>query len=290
MSEELCCKDQYLGGFIMNNFKNTVAKGFSFKKIFTIYFIASLIAGIVIAALTGFIAKDKIAFFFDYQKATRKISQSEARSEQKDLATDFAAAYDDVVDVLILDKNNTITFSAKNSAIAKAGALNLESVNDTEKIDDGGSKWSQLKNQTNNVYLTDPTQPGIYYKVKERGSFGTRNTFGSGYGNYGDRKFYESANKTVYSLSYVLNRNTGEKTYFILSPSPMVYSSAYIIGTASITALLVLAYFVLVALYVYQDAKKSKQNATIWGIFTLFTNLWGLVIYFLYKRFRPALQ
>ena len=43
-------------------------------------------------------------------------------------------------------------------------------------------------------------------------------------------------------------------------------------------------YWVLLALYIYQNALKSKLNPYLWGGITLLTNVAGAIIYFIYKQ------
>ena len=43
-------------------------------------------------------------------------------------------------------------------------------------------------------------------------------------------------------------------------------------------------YWVLLALYIYQNALKSKLNPYLWGGITLITNIAGVIIYIIYKQ------
>lgn len=41
---------------------------------------------------------------------------------------------------------------------------------------------------------------------------------------------------------------------------------------------------IILALWVYQNARKSKLSAPVWGIITLFTNIAGVLVYLIYKH------
>lgn len=48
--------------------------------------------------------------------------------------------------------------------------------------------------------------------------------------------------------------------------------------------LLFMVCLIIVALWVYQNALKSKLSAPAWGIITLFTNIAGVLVYLIYKH------
>ena len=49
-------------------------------------------------------------------------------------------------------------------------------------------------------------------------------------------------------------------------------------------AIAAVVYGVLLALYIYQNALKSKLNPYLWGGITLITNIAGVIIYIIYKQ------
>ena len=56
-------------------------------------------------------------------------------------------------------------------------------------------------------------------------------------------------------------------------------------GAAALAMLLVCVYYwVLVALWMYQNAARRKLSPLYWGLIGLFTSLIGLIVYKIYKR------
>lgn len=246
----------------------------NFKKVFIIYLIAAIVAGIASVSVLGVVFKDKIGFMMDYNKISEKLDDNtDAAMIESDL-TDFAKKNADVVDVLILNKDNKILFSAKDSTIAKSGSLNLE--RDTQ--------WNG-----EHKFMFDSANPDIMYRlIKNEHLPRSMATLMKGFSsqeNYDDEYFFgANSAKTVYSLNYVRNEDTGVKTYFIFDISPVVNSIIYVKVVAAVSMLFFMLYWVLLALYAYADAAKSKLNGTAWGILTLFTNVGGLIIYKVYKQ------
>ena len=247
----------------------------NFKKVFVIYLIVALVAGIASVSVLGYVFRDKIGLVIDYDRISEKLDHNtDATAIQSNLAS-FAKKNADVVDVLILDKDNNILFSAKDSAIAKSGSLNLE---------------RDIQWENDHKYLVDPTNPEIMYRLTKnerlpRSLDAVVKGFDS-HEKYDDEYFFgANSAKTVYTLNYVRSENGNNKTYFIFDISPIINSIVYIKAVAAIAMLFFMLYWVLLALYVYADAAKSKLTATTWGALTLFTNLGGL---FIYKIFRQS--
>ena len=75
-----------------------------------------------------------------------------------------------------------------------------------------------------------------------------------------------------------------EKIYFINQIHPVLNGKEYIKIGLAIAMFLFMIYWVLLALYVYQDALKSKLSPYLWGGITLITNIAGLIVYIIYKK------
>ncbi|MDP4121262.1 MAG: zinc ribbon domain-containing protein [Bacillota bacterium] len=254
----------------------------NFKKIFTVYIVLALIAGTTSAVTLGVVFGDKISLMMAYDKISSKCEDSTNSLNMKDELTDFAKP-SDVADIYILDKNNSIIFSAKNSGLAQNNF-------DLQTLEDKGinRKNEEKDNHAENDVLYDPANPNVYYKVIE-GEHSPRalmmfvNGFSS-YEEFESNYFYKSGGTKVYSLSYMVDRQTGNKTYFIFDITPIKNSGIYLKVIASIAMLFFMVYWVLIAFFVYVDATKSKLRGAIWGILTLFTNLGGLIIYLIFKQ------
>ena len=83
----------------------------------------------------------------------------------------------------------------------------------------------------------------------------------------------------------LLGKNDGStKAYVISNPQSVPYGMLSLKIAASVIMLLFMIYLIIVALWVYQNARKSKLSAPVWGIITLFTNVAGVLVYLIYKH------
>ena len=105
------------------------------------------------------------------------------------------------------------------------------------------------------------------------------------YDEYEEETFYSKniQNKQVYMLSLLNSDKNGNKIYVISSPKSVTYGELSLKAAAAAAMLLFMVYWILIALWIYQNAKKSNLAAAAWGILTLFTNLAGVLIYVIYK-------
>lgn len=257
----------------MNNFDKIMEK-LNFKKIIALYLIFAVIAGTFSAALLGYTFKDKLLFAYNYNKISEKIEDGKLGVDavKSDIAV-LANQSADIVDILILDKNNKVYFSAKNSEFAGGGKFALERGKDEE-----------------NRYLTYSQNSNVTFKLVKNDELMLSTVLldheGGIKNNHDDNTFFEDNfnSKEIYLLSYSADKATGDKIYFISDAHPIPNGSLYIEIVGAVVTLFFMLYWVLVALWVYQNAQKSKINAVLWGIITLFTNLAGLLIYLIYKQ------
>lgn len=257
----------------MNNFDKIMEK-LNFKKIIALYLIFAVISGIFSAVLLGYTFKDKLLFAYNYKRVSEKIEEGKLGVDavKSDIAT-LANQSADVVDILILDKNNKVSFSAKNSEFAGGGKFTLE----------------RGKNEENR-YLTYSQNPNVTFKLmKDEELMLSPVLFDHDRdikNNHYDDTFFEDNfnSKKIYLLSYTADKSTGDKIYFISDVHPVANGSLYIKIVGAVITLFFMLYWVFVALWVYQNARKSKINAVLWGIITLFTNIAGLFIYLIYKQ------
>lgn len=251
-----------------------IIKKFNFKKFIIFYFIAAFIAGAFTVGFLGVIFKDKITFAYDYKRVRDKIEDNKGGIEAvKPDLTALASKSPDIADILILNNENTILFSAKNSDLAQNGRLEL--INNVDR---------------ENSFLCDKANPDVYFRLVKNDSLlllkdiiGRDNQVEQG---YNDNYFYENnfSTKEVYLLSYVADKSTGDKIYFISDIQPVANSGVYVKAAAALAMFFFMIYWVLTAMWVYADALKSKLNASIWGIIALLTNLAGLFIYIICKQ------
>lgn len=257
----------------MKNFDKLIEK-LNFKKIIVLYLVFAVIAGIFSAALLGYTFKDKLLFAYNYNKVSEKIEDRKLGVDavKADITT-LASQSADIVDILILDKNNKVSFSAKNSEFASGGEFDLERSNDEE-----------------NHYLVYSQNPNVVFKLLKNDQLMLSTVFLDNEedieNDHDDNTFFENNfnSKKIYMLSYTADKGTGDKIYFISVVHPVPNGSLSVKIVGALITLFFMLYWVLLALWVYQNARKSKINAVLWGIITLFTNLAGLFIYLIYKQ------
>ena len=257
----------------MKNFDNLIQR-LNFKKITKLYIVFAIIGLIFSGAFLGYTFKDKLLFAYNYGKVSEKIEEGKlgVNAVKSDIIT-LANQSADIVDILILDKNNKVSFSAKNSEFAGGGEFILE----------------RDKNEENR-FLTYSQNPNVTFKlIKSNELMLSAMLLGnekSIQNSHEDNTFFQNNfnSKKIYLLSYTADKGTGDKIYFISDVHPVPKGSLYIQIIGAIATLFFMLYWILLAFWVYQNARKSKINAVLWGIITLFTNLAGLFIYLIYKQ------
>lgn len=258
---------------MMKNF-NQVMERFNFKRIIIMYLVFAIIIGTFSVAILGYVFKDKLLFAYNYSKVSEKIEDGKLGVDAvKVNLTTLASQSSDIVDILILDKNNKVSFSTLNSEFADDGEFILERGKDEE-----------------NRYLTYLKNPNVTFRLMKNDELmlttilldQTKDIES----RHNDNIFFESDfnSKKIYLLSYTVDKGTGDKIYFISDLHPVAYASLFIKIVGALAMLFFMLYWVLLSLWVYQNARKSKLNAVLWGVITLFTNLAGLFLYLIYKQ------
>lgn len=246
----------------------------NFKKIIRLYVVFAIITAILAVSFLGYAFKDKLGVAYNYTKLIDKIEDGELGINTiNDDIIKLANQSSDIVDVLILDKDNNIIFSAKNSEFVDGGEFILEQ--------------EQSKEYS---YLTYSKNPDVTFRLMKDDElmlstflFDNEREIEN---DHDDHNFFEDnfTSKKIYLLNYLADKSTGDKIYFISDVHPVPNTLLYIEIVGAVLTLYFMFYWVFVALWVFQDARKSKSNAVLWGIITLVTNLAGLFIYIIYKQ------
>lgn len=259
----------------MKDFDNKIKK-LNFKKIVVFYIAFFIIALLFAGAFLGYAYKDKLLFAKNYNRVSEKtedgkIGVNAVKSDIIALAEQSA----DIVDILILDNQNKISFSAKNSEFNNYAEFTL-------KGKDG--------NDEDNKYLTYLQNPDVTFKLMEEEELMLSTVFVDNenqiQNSYTDNTFFEDniSSKKIYLLTYTVDKATGDKIYFISDVHPVPNGPLFIEIISAILILFLMLYWVLVAFWVFQDARKSKINSLLWGVIALCTNIAGLFIYLIYKQ------
>ena len=254
----------------MNGFNEFIGKR-NFKKIFIIYVIAAVICGIACTAAVGYIFKDKISLAYRYEKAAESMKKESYGEKVKQNIEKLAASSNDICDVLVLDDRNSVVYSAKDSDFAKNRVFELK------KSD--GSRLLQSDKNSSAVFRFVKKDEFMLSSVLADG-------FKEIYDEYDEDSFYldNVQNKNLYMISLLGRGADNTKAYVISKPSPVQYGMLSLKAAASILMFLFMIYWIIIALWVYQNAQRSKLSAPVWGIIVLFTNLAGVLVYLIYKH------
>lgn len=251
-----------------------IIKRYNFKKVVMIYITFTILALLFSGVLLVYAYKDKLLFDFNYSMVSEKIEDGKIGVDAvKSDITALAEQSTDIVDILILDKHNKITYSAKNSDFSHDGVFQLEP-----------------KGSEENRYFTYVNNSNVSFKLMKNGelmlSTVLLNREKQIQNNYKDNTFFEDNlnTKKIYLLSYTFDKSTGDKIYFISDIRSVPNGPLLLKIVLAVLILILMLYWVLVAFWVYEDARKAKINAFLWGIIALCTNVAGLFIYLIYKQ------
>ena len=242
----------------------------NFKKIFIGFIIFAIIIGIGSLGVGGYIFKDKISFIYHYDKIKEEFKRNDSNTIKNELSK-FSNDFNDIADILVLDKDNNVVYSAKQKFTNNSNfELDYSSVSKKYLVD--------KNNEDVMFYLTDNEELML--------SLITNKNIDKIKRDHDDESFFlkNIKSKETYGLSYVLNKDSNEKIYFITDIQPVKNANIYFEIVEIIIMCLFATYLIIVALWTYQNAKKNNLNAPLWGIVTLFTNIIGVCIYAIYKR------
>lgn len=251
----------------MNRLQKMLEK-WNFKKIVIVLAIVSLVVLISGAVTVGVIYRERISFAVKYSTLDNALKKGE--SELYRAVDDTASSSSDVVDILVLDSKNKVLHSAKNTQFA------------TDKFTltrDNGGKYFVSEKYPDTVFKYADKAEFLVSSVLNRDFSQIRNEFD-------EDCFYEEniSDKTVYMLNCVHNRSQNEKIYVITAPTSVPFGMLAIKCELALAAMFFAIYWVLVALWMYRDAARSKFSPLCWGLIGLLTNLVGLIVYKVYKR------
>ncbi len=253
----------------MNKLDNNIFT-WNFKKIEKIYLISLLVTIVTCATAAGIVFHDRIAFAWQYSRVNEAAEEANAAAMKTEIDK-LASASSDVVDILMLDSSNNVTYSAKGSVFSK-----------------GQFELTRAENEKD--YLVSKENADVVFKYVRGENFMLNSVFNTDFGKvrdeYRDESFFENGfgNKTVYMLGFLGEKNSDSKIYIISSPTTVVGGSLMLKIIATVGILFFMVYWVLLALWAWQNAAKSKLYPLFWGIIVLLTNIAGVIVYQLYKH------
>ena len=191
----------------MNNFIEKIP----FKKVVLIYIIVAILVGIGLILFLGNAFQDKIVFIYDYHRIHETLENNHNDLESvKEEIKNMSDNSEDVVDVLILDKDNKIMYSSKHSEFANQEEFTLNKVDNmtNDYFVNPNNDTAIFRLTTNKELIINTVLSNFDTEVQKESE---------------DQIFYESNfnSKQVYLLSYIANHDTGEKIYFINEIHPV---------------------------------------------------------------------
>lgn len=250
----------------MNRFEKALLKR-NFKKIAVWYLILAAATGLICAGTVGYIYRERLNFAWQYSR----LEETKDSAALKSAADKTASASADVIDVLILDENNIVTYSAKNSEFA-VGKMEL------------------VRAETEKKYLISDSHPNAAFRYVKSEEFLLKSIISKDFGKirseYDDESAFENSlsSKSIYMLSRVGIRGGNGSIYVITVPTSVPGGMAAVKVTAATAMLFFCAYWVLIALWMYRDAAAVGLSPMYWGLIGLLTNVVGLIVYKIYKH------
>ena len=145
----------------MSKFNEFIEKR-NFKKIFIIYIIIAIVLGAASVGAVGYVYGDKIKMAVLYERANDLFKKQTDSDEIKKSVDALAETSDDIADILILDDQNNIIYSAKNSKIAQDALLELNRI-------ENGSKYlvsEKIGDAVFRIVKKDEFLPQRFYQQK----------------------------------------------------------------------------------------------------------------------------
>ncbi len=193
----------------MNGFNAWIAKR-NFKKICIICIIAAVLCGLFCAGAVGYVYRDKVNLALQYEKASRAVKKEQDTAKLRQSMDALAASSNDICDVLLLDDQNRVLYTAKQSDFALNGAFKLQRAE--------GSR-----------FLQSDQADGALFRFVKKDEFMLSAVFADDfqdiYDKYDEDTFYMDhlQNKKLYLISPLGKTDGNTKIYVISSPAPVPY-------------------------------------------------------------------
>lgn len=243
----------------------------NFKKALKIYVSISVIL-LVLCGLSGvYVMRDKIKMAIDYKTVEHSFHEHGFNSELKTRIKEMAVDSKDVVNVIVQNNYNNIIYKVNN------------------KIVGTNDKISFKPYEFNSRYIKDNLNKNIIYKIaRDRNIIINKDYISDNEkinSDIDDDLPYDTAfsNKTIRLLNYVTNKD-GSKLFVIRKTGSIPYAEGILKSIGVIVGIIILIYWIGLALWVYRDANRRKEKAALWALLTLVTNIIGLIIYTMFKQ------
>lgn len=258
----------------MNGFEKMLSK-WNFKKIAVIYVTLAVLALIACGVAVGVLYRERIAFAISYSRLEELCEKKNPSEEELKSAMERTArSSSNVIDVILVDKEGAVLFSAMGSEMAKASFVPTPvSIGSEQK------------------YVEVPDCPNAVFLVMKDEEFLLNSIFSNDFGKI-RKDFYEDSDYenrdfsdfTVYMLNKLRIDRDSIKVYVVGAPIQVQGGKIALKATATTAVFFFAVYWVLVALWMYKDAAKARLSPLYWGVIGLFTNIIGLIVYKIYRK------
>ncbi|KPU27277.1 hypothetical protein TR13x_05895 [Caloranaerobacter sp. TR13] len=255
----------------MNKLENFINK-LNFKKFLRLYLFFSILLLTLCLFAIVYVSKDKIYMAIDYERVSDTFEKEGINDKLKLQLTELASDSKDIKNIIILDKNNNIVFRVNNNLVGNKTKLQFTPY------------------EFNRKYLQDNINRDVLYKVVKKEDIilnkdYIKNSRKIELDIYEEFSFERDlAAKEIYLLNYIVDKDTANKLFIIRTVNPIPYGERLLEITGIIIGLIIIIYWLGLALWVYKDASKKLNNPSLWGLIVLLTNLLGLIIYTMFKQ------
>ena len=255
----------------MNSLEEFIHK-LNFKKAAIAYVIISGLLLLLCFSVIAYVSRDKIAMVIDYARISEHFAKEGVNDRLKTELQKLASDSKDINNVVVLDEDNTVIFKANQNLIGARTKLKLMPYA-------AGSGYLQDRNYPDHLFKVVKAENLILNKDYIPNDLHLSQAVN-------DELSYETdfSTKEVYLLNYLINRSTRSKVLLIRTATPIPLAEKLLETTGTLLGSMLAIYWIGLALWVYQDARRKKVNASLWGLLTLITNLAGLFVYLIYKQ------
>ena len=255
----------------MNSLEEFIHK-LNFKKAAIAYVIISGLLLLLCFSVIAYVSRDKIAMVIDYARISEHFAKEGVNDRLKTELQKLASDSKDINNVVVLDEDNTVIFKANQNLIGARTKLKLMPYA-------AGSGYLQDRNYPDHLFKVVKPENLILNKDYIPNDLHLSQIVD-------DELSYETdfSAKEVYLLNYLMNQNTRSKILLIRTATPIPFAERLFEFTGTLLGLMLAMYWIGLALWVYQDARRKKANASLWGLLALITNLAGLFVYLIYKQ------
>lgn len=244
----------------------------NFKVATKIYLIISVVMLAICGVSIAYVTKDKIYMAVDYEKASEMFKKQGVNNNLNFQLNKLASDSKDIVNAIVLDRNSNVISKVNNTIIGN------------------NTKFLLTPYEDNKKYLQDNINSNVLYRVVKEEDILLNKDYIKNNEKVTmdiDEEFsYELdfSNRNIYLVNYMVNKNTGDKIFIIRTANPIPYAERLLEITGGILVLILAIYWIGLALWVYKDASKKRNNPPLWGLLVLVTNLAGLIIYTIFKQ------